>query len=61
MFARVALSVGLPLAFAWVALLACAAAAHRFLQTGIAVLGVDVLAGLILYPIGSLMHVIGSG
>jgi len=58
MFARVVLSVGLPLAFVWVAL-ALAHRPHRFLQTSIAVLGVDVLAGLILYPIGSLMHFIG--
>ena len=58
MFARMVLSVGLPLAFVWVALL-LAHRPHRFLQTSIAVLGVDVLAGLILYPIGSLMHFIG--
>jgi hypothetical protein len=58
MLARVVLSVGLPLAFVWVALL-LAQRPHRFLQTSIAVLGVDVLAGLILYPIGSLMHFIG--
>jgi hypothetical protein len=58
MFARVVLSVGLPLAFVWVALVV-AHRRQRFLQTGIAVLGVDVLAGLILYPIGSLIHLIG--
>jgi hypothetical protein len=33
---------------------------QRFLQTGIALLGVGVLAGLVLYPIGSLIHIIGS-
>ena len=33
--------------------------AQRFLQTGIALLGVGVLAELILYPIGSLMQLIG--
>ncbi len=57
-FARGVLSVALPLAFVWAALL-LAHRPHRFLQTSIAVLGVDVLAGLILYPIGSLMHFIG--
>ena len=58
MFVRVVLSVGLPLAFVWV-VLALAHRPQRFLQTSIAVLGVGVLAGLILYPIGSLMHFIG--
>jgi len=58
MFARVVLSVGLPLAFVWAALV-LAHRPQRFLQTGIALLGVDVLAGLILYPIGSLIHLIG--
>ena len=33
---------------------------QRFLQTGIALLGVEVLAELVLYPFGSLIHVIGS-
>jgi hypothetical protein len=57
-FLRIALSVGLPLAFAW-AVLALARHRQRFLQTGIALLGVGVLAELVLYPIGSLIHVIG--
>jgi hypothetical protein len=57
-FLRIALSVGLPLAFAW-AVLALARRRQRFLQTGIALLGVGVLAELVLYPIGSLIHVIG--
>ena len=56
---RVVLSVGLPLAFAW-GVLAIARHGHRFLQTGIALLGVAVLAQLVLYPLGSLLNVIGS-
>jgi hypothetical protein len=58
-FTRIALSVGLPLGFAW-AVLVLARHRQRFLQTGIALLGVGVLAELVLYPIGSLIHVIGS-
>src|ERR1035438_2338326 len=56
---RVLLSVGLPLVFAWV-VLAIARHGHRFLQTGIALLGVAVLAELVLYPLGSLLNVVGS-
>ena len=56
---RIVLSVGLPLGFAWAVLL-LARHRQRFLQTGIALLGVGVLAELVLYPIGSLIHVIGS-
>ncbi len=56
---RVVLSVGLPLAFAW-AVLILARHRQRFVQTGIALLGVGVLAELVLYPIGSLIHVVGS-
>ena len=51
--------MGLPLVFAW-AVLALAGRRQRLLQTGTALLGVGVLAELILYPIGSLVHVIGS-
>jgi hypothetical protein len=58
-FTRIALTVGLPLGFAW-AVLVLARRPQRFLQTGIALLGVGVLAELVLYPIGSLVHVIGS-
>jgi len=57
-FLRIMLSVGLPLVFAW-AVLALARHRQRFVQTGIALLGVGVLAELVLYPIGSLIHVIG--
>jgi hypothetical protein len=56
---RVVLSVGLPLAFTW-AVLALARHRQRFLQTGIAFLGVAVLAELVLYPLGSLIHFVGS-
>jgi len=56
---RVILSVGLPLAFAW-AVLAVARHGQRFLQTGIALLGVAVLAQLVMYPVGSLLNMIGS-
>ncbi len=58
-FTRIMLSVGLPLGFTW-AVLVLARHPQRFLQTGIALLGVGVLAELVLYPIGSLIHVIGS-
>jgi len=56
---RIVLSVGLPLGFAWIVLV-LARHRERFLQTGIALLGVGVLAELVLYPLGSLIHVIGS-
>jgi hypothetical protein len=59
MLTRIALSVGLPLCFTWTVLV-LASHRQRFLQTGIALLGVGVLAQLALYPIGSLMHVVGS-
>ena len=56
---RVVLSVGLPLLFAWT-VLAITRHAQRFLQTGIALLGVAVLAELVLYPLGSLLNLIGA-
>lgn len=55
---RVALSVGLPLAFAW-AVLVLAHHPQRFLQTAIALLGVAVLAQAALYPLGSLLDLVG--
>jgi hypothetical protein len=58
-FTRVVLSVGLPLLFAW-AVLAITHHRQRFLQTGIALLGVGVLAELVLYPLSSLLNVLGS-
>jgi hypothetical protein len=56
---RVALSVGLPLLFAWLVLI-IARQPQRFLQTGSALLGVAVLAQLVLYPLGSLLNLIGT-
>ena len=58
-FTRVALSVGLPLLFAWL-VLGIAGRTHRFLQTGSALLGVAVLAQLLLYPLGSLLNAVGT-
>jgi hypothetical protein len=58
-FIRVVLSVGMPLAFVWAVML-LTRRRQRFLQTGIALLGVGVLAQLALYPIQSLIQVIGS-
>jgi hypothetical protein len=56
---RVAFSVGLPLAFTW-AVLSIARHRQRFVQTGIALLGVAVLADLVLYPLGALLNFVGS-
>ena len=56
---RVILSVGLPLGFAWV-VLAIARHSQRFLQTGIALLGVGVLSELVVYPVSSLLEVVGA-
>jgi hypothetical protein len=56
---RVLLSVGLPLLFAWT-VLAITRHRQRFLQTGIALLGVGVLAELLLYPLSSLLNIVGS-
>lgn len=56
---RILLSVGLPLAFAW-AVLAATRHRPRFVQTGSALLGVAVIAELVLYPLGSLIHIVGS-
>jgi hypothetical protein len=56
---QVALGVGLPLAFSW-AVLSLASRRQRFLQIAIALLGVGVLADLFLYPIGSLLSVLGE-
>jgi hypothetical protein len=55
---RVALSVALPLAFTW-AVLALTHHRQRYLQTAIAILGVGALAELLLYPLGSVLDVIG--
>jgi hypothetical protein len=55
---RVVLEVGLPLGFTWV-LLALTRRRARFLQTATALLGVGALAALILYPLDSLIRVMG--
>ena len=56
---RVVLEVGMPLTFAWI-LLALARRRARFLQTATALLGVGALAALILYPLDSLIRVMGE-
>jgi len=56
---RIVLAVGVPLAFTWV-LLALARRRARFLQTATALLGVGALALLILYPLVSLIGVLGE-
>lgn len=56
---RIALSVGLPLAWAW-AVLAIARHRERFLQTAAALLGIGALRQLISYPLDSLLQVLGS-
>ncbi len=56
---RVVLSVGLPLLFAWL-VLTITRHRQRFLQTAIALLGVAVIAESVLYPLGSLLNVIGA-
>jgi hypothetical protein len=59
MVARVALQVGLPLAFTW-AVLAIGRRRARFLQTASALLGVGVLAEIVLYPLGALRSALGD-
>jgi hypothetical protein len=59
MFTRISLSVGQPVAWGWI-VLAIAGRRQRFLQTASALLGVAALAQLLLYPLGSLLHVLGS-
>ena len=56
---RMALSAALPLLFAWV-VLAVARQRQRFLQTGTALLGMALLAQLALYPLGSLLNIVGT-
>lgn len=56
---RIILSIAVPLGFVW-AVLAVARRPQRFLQTASAFLGVGVLVEIALYPIGSLIHIIGS-
>jgi hypothetical protein len=56
---QVVLDLGLPLAFAW-AVLSVARRRQRFLQTAIALVGVDVLTDLVLFPADGLLRVIGN-
>lgn len=57
--ARVALSVLLPLTWTW-AVLALMHRRPRFLQTAIALLAVGLIAQLVLYPLGSVLDVLGN-
>src|ERR1700753_21155 len=56
---RILLEVAMPLGFTWV-LMSIARRRERFLQTASAQLGVAALAGLILYPLNSVLQVIGK-
>jgi hypothetical protein len=56
---RIALEVAMPVLFIWV-LLALKQRKERFLQTASAYLGVGVLAALILYPLESVMQLMGQ-
>ena len=56
---RVAMGVGLPLAFTW-AVLALARRRERFLQTASALLGVGVLAEIVLYPLAAVLRLMGE-
>jgi hypothetical protein len=56
---RVAMGVGLPLAFTW-AVLALARRRERFLQTASALLGVGVLAEIVLYPLAAMLRLMGE-
>jgi hypothetical protein len=53
------LSVALPLVFAW-GLLAVARRRERFLQTASALLGVEVLAEIVIYPVIAVLRVMGT-
>ena len=53
------LSVALPLCFAW-GLLAVARRRERFLQTASALLGVEVLAEIVIYPVIAVLRVMGT-
>jgi hypothetical protein len=56
---RVALEVGLPLAFTW-GVLAVSRRRARFLQTATALLGIGVLAEIVLYPLAALRSAMGD-
>jgi hypothetical protein len=56
---RVAMGVGLPLAFTWT-VLASVRRRARFLQTASALLGVGVLAEIVLYPLAAILRLMGE-
>ena len=56
---RVAMEVAMPVLFIWV-LLALKQRKERFLQTASAYLGVGVLAALVLYPLDSVLQLMGQ-
>jgi hypothetical protein len=56
---RIAVEVGLPLAFTW-AVLALGRRRARFLQTATALLGVGILAEIIVYPLYAMLRVMGQ-
>jgi hypothetical protein len=56
---RIVLEVGMPLAFTWL-MLAAARRRDRFLQTASAQLGVGALAAVILYPLNSVLRLVGQ-
>lgn len=55
---RILLEVGMPLLFSWL-LLSLARRPERFLQTASALLGVGALAALVLYPLNSVLQLMG--
>jgi hypothetical protein len=59
LFIRIALSVGLPIAWTWVVLVV-ARHRQRFLQTASALLGIAALSEAFFYPLGWLMHALGQ-
>jgi hypothetical protein len=56
---HIVLAVGLPLLLTW-AVLAVTKRSGRFLQTATALLGVDVLAALLFYPLGAMFGAVGE-
>jgi hypothetical protein len=56
---RLVLEVGMPLLFTWV-LLSLLKRNARFLQTATALLGVGALAALVLYPLNSVLQLMGQ-
>jgi hypothetical protein len=59
LFIRIVLSVGLPIAWTWIVLVV-ARHRQRFLQTASALLGIAAIAETFFYPLGWLMHFLGT-